>query len=259
MGDAAELVEHVAQLVEARDRHGLATNASARHLDRLIATAQHLGQQPGEFFMHRIGAHGAIFDHRRGLVACRNAHRSGTFGPADGAPRCGSVWDMTDIDHGATPVPRGDQRILDEEIAIAELLGEHGPKETAALAAYKQLVEAVEDPGIRYLVDMIMADEERHHRLITEMLNQIQSFVWDAPVEPHVPYLGTIVDPELSAATEQLIELEKEDARELRRLKRQMRGQPSSSMLPLLVSLMEHDTAKHIAILKLIRSHVKRR
>lgn len=166
---------------------------------------------------------------------------------------------MTDIDHGATPVPRGDQRILDEEIAIAELLGEHGPKESAALAAYKRLVEGVDDPGIKYLVDMIMTDEERHHRLITEMLHQIQSFVWDTHVDPQVPYLGTIVDAELRAATDQLIELEKEDAKELKRLKRQMRGQPSSSLLPLLVQLMEHDTAKHIAILKLLRSHVKRR
>lgn len=166
---------------------------------------------------------------------------------------------MTDIDHGATPLPRSDQRILDEEIAIAELLGEHGPREGAALAAYKRLADGVDDPGIRYLVELIMADEERHHRIINEMLHQIQSFVWETHVDPQVPYLGTIVDPELRAATDELIELEKQDAKELRRLKRQMRGQPSSSMLPLLVELMEHDTAKHIAMLKLIRAHVKRR
>lgn len=166
---------------------------------------------------------------------------------------------MSDIDHGAAPIPTGGQRILNEEIAIAELLSEHGPRESGALLAYKQLVEGADDPGIRYLVEMIMADEERHHRVITEMLHQIQSFVWDTQVEPQVPYLGTLVDPELRAATDELIELEKEDARELKKLKRQMKGQPSSSMLPLLVEMMEHDTAKHIAILELIRSHVKRR
>lgn len=166
---------------------------------------------------------------------------------------------MTDIDHGAAPPPPGNRRILDDEIAIAELLGEHGPREGAALAAYQQLAERVDDPGVRYLIELIMTDEERHHRVITEMLHQIQSFVWDTHVEPQVPYLSTMVDAELRDATERLIELEKDDAKELRRLKRQMHGQPSSSMLPLLVELMEHDTAKHIAILKLIRAHVKRR
>lgn len=162
--------------------------------------------------------------------------------------------------------PRPDVRPVDprspvreDEVAIADLLREHGPREGAALAEYEQLVEKCDDPGIRYLAELILDDERRHHRVITEMLHQIESFLWEVDVEPQVPYLRVHRDAELREATEQLLKFEREDAAELRKLRKRMKSQTSSSMLPLLVDLMIHDTSKHIAILKLIRDHVKKR
>jgi len=146
-----------------------------------------------------------------------------------------------------------------DEQAIALVLREHGKREGAALSAYEKLTTECDDPGIRYLATMILEDERRHHRLIEEMLHQIESFLWDVEVEPKVPYLRRRVDPELREATDELLALEREDADELRRLRRQVRSQPSSSLLPLLVDLMVHDTAKHIEILKVIRAHTAKR
>ncbi len=91
------------------------------------------------------------------------------------------------------------------------------------------------------------------------MLHQMESFLWDVDVEPKVPYLPERVDPELRAATDELLKLERDDAAELRKLRRQVRSQPTSSLLPLLVDLMVHDTAKHIEILKVIRAHATKR
>jgi len=88
------------------------------------------------------------------------------------------------------------------------------------------------------------------------MLHQIQSFLWEVDVEPQLPHLRPLHDPELRAATEHMLEVEREDAAELKRLRRELKGQPRSTMLPLLVDLMTHDTAKHIEILKLIRAHL---
>lgn len=149
--------------------------------------------------------------------------------------------------------------VRDDELAIAAMLREHGPREGEALAEYKRLVEQCDDPGIRYLAELILADEERHHRQIGEMLHQIESFLWEVEIEPQTPYLGVHHDADLRAATDRLLKLEREDAAELRTLRKRIKSQSSSSLLPLLVELMIHDTSKHIAILKLIREHVKKR
>jgi len=141
-------------------------------------------------------------------------------------------------------------REIGAERAIAAHLREHGPREGALLGAYQELIDQCEDEGVRYLAGMILEDERRHHRLIDEMLHQIESFIWEVERDPQVPYLTPRVDPELRAATDELLALEREDAKELKQLRREMRSQPDSSLLPLLVELMIHDTAKHIAILK---------
>lgn len=150
-------------------------------------------------------------------------------------------------------------RMISAERAIAAHLREHGPREGELLAAYEQLVDGCDDEGIRYLASMIIEDEHRHHRLVEEMLHQVESFIWEVDRDPQVPYLTERVDPDLRAATDELLALEREDARELKQLRREMRSQPKSSLLPLLVELMIHDTAKHIAILKVIRAHATKR
>jgi rubrerythrin len=152
-----------------------------------------------------------------------------------------------------TAVPFADER------ALAAALREHGPREGEALAAYEALIADCDDEAVTYLAGLILDDERRHHRLMTEMLNQVESLLWETELTPQVPHLRTRVDPDLRAATDALLEIERDDAKELRRLKRQVKSQSDSSMLPLLVDLMVHDTAKHIAILELIRAHTKKR
>ena len=66
-------------------------------------------------------------------------------------------------------------------------------------------------------------------------------------------------DPVLRNETERLLAFEKEDAKELRRLRKELRRSQGYPLLPLLVNLMLHDTAKHIDILRFIRSNARRR
>lgn len=147
----------------------------------------------------------------------------------------------------------------DVEIELISMLQSHGPREGEALASYQRLIEDSDDEGLRYLVQLILEDERRHHKVIEEMLHVIQGFVWEVDVQPSVPGLSRRVDPELRAETQRLLALEQEDAKELRRLRTALRHSHNSPMLPLLAELMVHDTAKHIAILKFIRSHTRSR
>ncbi len=154
-----------------------------------------------------------------------------------------------------TPPRREPQR--DFERAALAMFEEHGRSEGALLESYREISERpTVDPAVRYLVRLILDDEERHHRVFEEMANEIRSFVWELPVEPRLPMMGTRSDPELLAATKRLLAFEKRDAKELRRLRKQLRDSTESSLDPLMVDLMLLDTAKHIAILEHITSRL---
>lgn len=91
------------------------------------------------------------------------------------------------------------------ENALIDLLRSHGKREGAALASYQRLAEQSEDEGLRYVMRLIMEDEARHHQQISEMLNNLNSFVMDLDIEPRVPALSVRHDPVLREETERLL------------------------------------------------------
>ena len=146
------------------------------------------------------------------------------------------------------PDPRSDARVL-------ATLRAHDEREHAILESYRRLVDDTTDEGIRYLGRLIMDDEERHHEVIRGMANRVESWMHDPSVEPGTPSLSPRVDSDLLEATQRLIALERQDAKELRLLQKELRYAPATSLLPLLVELMLHDTARHIEILRFIRTY----
>ncbi|HEX4982203.1 MAG TPA: hypothetical protein VFV63_10915 [Ilumatobacteraceae bacterium] len=147
----------------------------------------------------------------------------------------------------------------DQENMVLQMLETHGEREGTALASYERVAgESSAGGAVQYLVRLILEDERRHHRVFAEMANELKSFVWEVDVEPRVPAMVDRPDPELLAETKRLLAFEKNDAKELRQLRKVLRHAPRSSLQPLLVDLMLHDTAKHISILEFIRDHLKR-
>jgi hypothetical protein len=146
---------------------------------------------------------------------------------------------------------------LDYESAILTRLTHHGAQEGAALAAYREVADdSSAGDGVKYLVRLILEDEERHHRVFEEMANAMRSYLEEIAVEPSVPTLSPQRDQRLLEQTRHLLALEKADAKELRELSRELRGAPKSMLHPLLVDLMRHDTEKHIAILEHIAARL---
>jgi hypothetical protein len=142
---------------------------------------------------------------------------------------------------------------------VLDLLESHGTREGTLLDSYRRVVDESPPGGaVEYLVRLILEDEERHHRVLTEMANYIRSLVWEVEVEPKAPGMAARSDPSLVVETKRLLGFEIEDAKQLRKLRKALRGSPKSWLHPLLVDLMLHDTAKHIAILKHIRKQLAR-
>jgi transposase len=149
-----------------------------------------------------------------------------------------------------SPVPD-----LESEARALQTLRTHDERETAILGSYRRLVDESSDEGVQYLGRLIIEDEERHHELINEMANRIDSWIQGKRVEPSTPVLSPQVDRELLEVTRRLIALERQDAKELRLLQKELRYAPATSLLPLLVKLMLQDTARHIEILGFIRAY----
>jgi hypothetical protein len=145
-----------------------------------------------------------------------------------------SVWDQEMYDH----------------------LTSHGPTEGAILGIYQQLAD---DPGVspafRFLAGIILEDERRHHALFATLAETIRHGASMQPGEAPVPSLaGLRADRDrIVPLTDELLQVERDDARVLKDLGHQLKDYRDTTMWSLLVQLMEDDTAKHIKILQFIR------
>ena len=106
------------------------------------------------------------------------------------------------------------------------------------------------------MIDLIMADAARHHRLFDEWRHAIQADAELREVEPQVPHLSRSADPEkVKSAVRRFRKLEEADAKDLDRLKKSLKTVKDTTVWNLLVDLMELDTKKHQLILRFLEDH----
>lgn len=145
---------------------------------------------------------------------------------------------------------------LDEQLLA--FVTEHVVSEARMLASYQKTVADTPDEFVRYLLDMIISDERRHHQLLTEMANYLRAGLDGSDLRPRVPWLTRPKAPSsLHTATGQLLRAERHDLRELRRYRRRLGPLRSTSLLGVLVETMLLDTKKHIRLLRTIDRHTR--
>lgn len=137
---------------------------------------------------------------------------------------------------------------------VVETLDRHGREEAELLERYRRFEDESESPAVRYLVGLILEDEQRHHRVLEDLANTIAwGWVKGAPgqVVPVFPtrYRG---DETLRSETQALLDHELRDRHQLRRLRRRLRSFGDVALWELLIDLMRSDTDKHVRILRLI-------
>ena len=145
--------------------------------------------------------------------------------------------------------------------ALYDHLGNHIAAERTLLKEYSDIADRTESKAFRYLVNLLIEDEIRHHRIFSELAESVETIALMKPTEPLVPLIDFVrADRDaVLEATERLLEHENEDARELKRLQRELRNTKDDSLDGLLVELMQRDTQKHIAILRFVRKRTRRR
>jgi rubrerythrin len=151
----------------------------------------------------------------------------------------------------------------------AHLAG-HVEAERGLLDDYSAAARKSPSKALGYLINILIEDEVRHHRIFAELLESVKAKEkqWEEghwsegdTVIPHNDFYQSNHGDENAVIdlTERLIEMEQQDGRELKRLQRELRDVKDTTLWSLLVDLMEHDTRKHIAILRFAKKHAGRR
>jgi rubrerythrin len=136
-------------------------------------------------------------------------------------------------------------------------LATHVENETSLLQEYMAAAEKTDSKAFAYLVNLLIEDERRHHGTFAALAASLTTEAELSGQDPEIPYLdldradrGQVRD-----LSERLLEREKQDAEELKRLHKELRDVKDTSLWDLLVSNMRADTDKHIAVLEFVLRH----
>ena len=144
---------------------------------------------------------------------------------------------------------------------VEQLVNEFEAHETAErrfTERYKQIAGKSDNPFIRFVLGLIIADEEKHYALTHSMASTLRgSLNWTRPdaIVRGLYELGEEKD-ELFKLTGEFIRLEKEGIKEYKQLKKESEGY-YHGLFVLLVEAMIRDSEKHVEILEFLRMKLK--
>ncbi|HLG71739.1 MAG TPA: hypothetical protein VK009_15070 [Chloroflexota bacterium] len=163
---------------------------------------------------------------------------------------------------GLMPSPL-DMPMTDEKSPVEKLFAQleaHERDEEETLKDYQAAAKDAPDAGFRYLMGLVLEDEERHHRLSKAMADEVeQSLLWLRGNEP-LPEIHPTTEARqnLLRQTEQFLQIEEDGDRQLAALHDQVKDL-HAGLLQLMVDIMRADTHKHIQILKYIKARLEHR
>ncbi len=149
------------------------------------------------------------------------------------------------------------------ENSLYELLRSHVEEENELLGAYKEIVEDAGAKDVAFLVQLILDDEIRHHRLFEDLAATLKAQVELTPLDqleatpvPDVPFERRDAAA-LLEKTDELIALERDDQRKLRALRKELKPLADTTLWSVIIETIELDTKKHLAILGHLRRLAK--
>ena len=145
--------------------------------------------------------------------------------------------------------------------AIERLLNEfeaHESKEEKALEHYKAVLGSVKNPVHRFLLQLIVSDEEKHRAVVHAMATTLKgSLNWTKPA-------GTLegdgdsaaTNRKLLAATEDFLKLEREGIKEYKMLLKASKDY-YHGLFAMLIGAMIRDSEKHAELLEFLRGRLQ--
>jgi len=151
----------------------------------------------------------------------------------------------------------GSQEISEVERLMNEFEAHEGG-EKQLLQRYKEIAEKSNNALIKFLLRLIISDEERHHAVTHAMVSTLRGdLTWTRP-EDAIRGLYDLGEgrEELLKLTEKFIEVEKEGIEEYKKLIKGSRHY-YRGLFGLLLQSMIRDSEKHVEILEFLRQRLK--
>jgi len=136
------------------------------------------------------------------------------------------------------------------ERELHDMLTSYVAKERCLLEDYVDAARSTDSQALGYLVDLLIDDEKRHHRMFLDLAKSLRSeaeLATDAPV-PRLDFDRHNASAVVEVA-QRLLDNEHEDVRELKRLRKVLKDVEDTTVWGILVDPMIRDTQKHIAVL----------
>jgi rubrerythrin len=145
--------------------------------------------------------------------------------------------------------------------AVEKLLNEfeaHEAKEEKTLEEYRRALEGVKDPGTRFVMQMIISDEEKHRAVTHSLAATLKgSLNWTRPAASLEGVADeAAINKKLAAVTEDFIELEKTGIREYKKLLKESSGY-YHGLFNVLLEAMIRDSEKHVELLEFLGRRLK--
>ena len=134
----------------------------------------------------------------------------------------------------------------------------HAAHEERWLSSYQEIAKETSDPQIRFLLGLIVADEERHHELTARMISKLKDeLAWTQSTRiPRQAGESGETARRLLASVENFIDAERKAIKEYEGLKKESQGL-YRNVFALLYTTMIHDSHKHMEILKFLQRKLK--
>ena len=134
----------------------------------------------------------------------------------------------------------------------------HENQEREFLHRYKEVADKSKSRFVKFLLQLIISDEEKHHAVTHAMVSTLQgSLRWTHPADAiGILHEGEEETEELLRLTRDFIRLEKEGVKEYKKLIKECRDY-YHGLFGLLLDTMIQDSEKHIGILQFLQKKLK--
>lgn len=159
-----------------------------------------------------------------------------------------AMFDLISTREGISPI----EKLLNE-------FESHEAKEEQALDFYRQTLTRMPNPMTRFLMQLIISDEEKHRAVIHAMVSTLRgSLNWTRPPNS-LEGSGdqSSVNGKLEEVTGNLIRLEKEGISEYKNLVKESSGY-YHGVFKILLDAMIRDSEKHVELLEFLQENLRR-
>ncbi len=137
---------------------------------------------------------------------------------------------------------------------LLSIMEAHVTGEAKHIDGYRRLTDAIADPVVSVLMDLVIEDEDRHHDLLRRMASRLRSDIDAMSVAGALPYAPSAKGrwaKDIAGLVEDYARDEIAGSREMRRLARECRAL-YDGLLGLLLDTMADDSEKHERIMRFI-------